>query len=198
MAHLSPDTFVDLLDGTTREDAVPHLATCEVCRLELESLRATWQAAVEADVPEPSPLFWDHLSARVASAVAAEGQATPAPWWRLGWSWNMAGLVGAAAAAVLVAVLVRPFDPAAPMTTVMPEAVAALSGQNELLAPLADDESMALVADLAGELDWDGVSEVGLASEGGAARAVAELDEAERVELRRLLAEELGPAAGTL
>ena len=84
------------------------------------------------------------------------------------------------------------------MTTVMPEAVAALSGQNELLAPLADDESMALVADLAGELDWDGVSEVGLASEGGAARAVAELDEAERVELRRLLAEELGPAAGTL
>jgi len=199
MSHLSPDTFVDLLDGTTREDAVPHLATCDVCRRELESLRATWHAAADADVPEPSPLFWDHLSARVASAVAAEGTSKPAPWWRLGWSWNMAGLVGAAAAAVLVAVLVRPFNPAAPeMTTIAPSAVATVVGQADTLAPLADDESMALVADLASELDWDGVSEMGLAAEGGAARAVAELDDAERVELRRLLAEELGPDAGTL
>ncbi len=28
--------------------------------------------AAEVEVPEPSPLFWDHLSARVGEAVAAE------------------------------------------------------------------------------------------------------------------------------
>ena len=199
MSHLSPDTFVDLLDGTTREDAVPHLATCEVCRRELDALRATWQAAADADVPEPSPLFWNHLSARVASAVAAEGQTTRAPWWRVGWSWNVAGLAAAAAAAVVVAVLVRPFEPAAPRAVpAAPAAVAAASADAEPLAPLADDESMALVADLASELDWDVVSELGLATEGRAARAVAELDDAERAELRRLLAEALGPSASTL
>ena len=199
MSHLSPETFVDLLDGTTREDAVPHLAACDVCRRELETLRATWQAAVDADVPEPSPLFWDHLSARVASAVAAEGQTKRAPWWRVGWSWNVAGLAAAAAAAVIVAVLVRPLGPATPVaTTSSAPAAVASSAPAEPLAPLADDESIALVADLASELDWDGVSEMGLAAEGGAARAVAELDEGERVELQRLLAEALGPAASTL
>ena len=199
MAHLSPDTFVDLLDGTTREHAVPHLATCEVCRRELESLRATWQAAADAEMPEPSPLFWDHLSARVASAVAADARTRRTAWWRRGWSRNVVGLAGAAAAAVLVAVLLRPFDRAVPqVATVAPAAVSTRPGQSDVLAPLAEDESIALVADLASELDWDGVSEMGLVAEGGAARAVAELDDAERLELRRLLADELGRDAGVL
>ena len=31
MTHLSPDTFVDLLDGTLADAAVPHLASCDTC-----------------------------------------------------------------------------------------------------------------------------------------------------------------------
>ena len=49
-------------------------------------------------MPEPSPLFWDHLSSRVHDAVAAEGQPR-APWWRIDWSWSSVGLAGAAVAA---------------------------------------------------------------------------------------------------
>lgn len=201
MNHLSPDTFVDLLEGTVSEDAVPHLASCALCRDELASLLATWQAAVDADVPEPSPLFWDHLSARVADAVAAESQAVRRPWWRLDWSWNVAGLAAAAAAAVIVVVLVRPAGSPTPVVpTVGSATVPAASGVADLepLAPLADDESIGFVADLAANLDWDGVAEGGLSAAGSAARAVSELDENERIELQRLLSEELGASAGTL
>ena len=59
-------------------------------------------------------------------------------------------------------------------------------------APLADDESMGLVADLASHLDWDGVAEVGWSSDNASARAVGELTDDERVELRRLLTEAIG------
>ena len=35
------------------------------------------RAASDADMPEPSPLFWDHLSARVQDAVADEADGSP-------------------------------------------------------------------------------------------------------------------------
>ena len=41
MTHLSPDTFVDLLDGTRAEETVLHLATCDICRQQLAELRRT-------------------------------------------------------------------------------------------------------------------------------------------------------------
>ncbi|HEX6323685.1 MAG TPA: hypothetical protein VFZ36_08165 [Vicinamibacterales bacterium] len=33
------------------------------------------------DVPEPSPLFWEHFPGRVRAAVQADGSAAPARWW---------------------------------------------------------------------------------------------------------------------
>ena len=69
--HLQPDELVDVAEGTRPESSVPHLASCEVCRLQLADLKATISAAADVEVPEPSPLFWDHLSARVRDAVAA-------------------------------------------------------------------------------------------------------------------------------
>ncbi|HUF24051.1 MAG TPA: hypothetical protein VMN81_07995 [Vicinamibacterales bacterium] len=33
------------------------------------------------DVPEPSPLFWEHFPGRVRAAVQAEPAAAPAGWW---------------------------------------------------------------------------------------------------------------------
>src|SRR5438132_10596593 len=55
----------------------------------------------EVDVPEPSPLFWNHLSERVREAVANEP--APAPRWinRLNVAWA-AGVFGAVAVVVLV------------------------------------------------------------------------------------------------
>src|SRR3974390_55701 len=86
MAHLKPARLVDLAAGVEAEQSVTPLAECEMCRRALAELRAT-MAAIKTPrdpgsnvVPEPSPLFWDHLSARVRDAVAEEGSPT-----RVGW-----------------------------------------------------------------------------------------------------------------
>jgi len=80
MSHLSPEIFVDLLDGSLTEASVPHLAGCHACRQQLAELRGAWQAAESLEAPEPSPLFWDHFSRRVKEATAT----TTVPshgWW---------------------------------------------------------------------------------------------------------------------
>ena len=63
--HLQHDELVDLAEGTRAESSVPHLAACEACRHQLAELKAMMSAAADVAVPEPSPLFWDHFSARV-------------------------------------------------------------------------------------------------------------------------------------
>jgi len=74
--HLRPDELIDLAEGTRAESSAAHLAECAVCRLQVAELKAMMSAAADVDVPEPSPLFWDHFSARVHAAVADE---TPRP-----------------------------------------------------------------------------------------------------------------------
>ena len=193
MSHLSPSAFVDVLDGAVAETDVPHLASCAPCRQQLEALRAAWHSATNADVPEPSPLFWNHLSSNIRDAVAREPRPV-AFWWRIEWSWRVAGLASATVAAVVVAFMLRP--PAGPLVntgsekqsveTSMVASVIADGGE-----PLPDDDSLGFVADLASGLDWDGVSALGLVARGGADEAAAEINEGERVELRRLLNEAL-------
>ncbi|MGC4083798.1 MAG: hypothetical protein QM736_17220 [Vicinamibacterales bacterium] len=153
--------------------------------------------AVDAEVPEPSPLFWDHLSDRVSRAVAAETIPTR-PWWRIDWSWRSLGLAGAALAAVALVAVVQvarspQLQPTAANVAVSDAAAVAPSDDAAtLLPPLADDESIGLMADLASDLDWDGVAELGLTAQGGTDRAVAELTPDERDELGRLLVEAVG------
>jgi hypothetical protein len=191
--HLSPETFVDLLDSSRADSDVSHLASCAACRQQLEHLRETWRAANEADVPEPSPLFWEHLSARVRDAVAAE-PARRNPWRPGGWQWGVAGLAGAAALVLALTMLPPLVDPAnvAPQPT---RATAALAPGDGTLAPegaAADDEPLGFVAALAGTVDFDAVADLGFATRVGADRVVEELDAEERAELQRLLNEALG------
>lgn len=194
MSHLAPDTFVDLLDGTLAEDAVPHLQGCEACRTQLAELRVTWQAAVETDVPEPSPLFWDHLSRRVHDSVVAEAPARR--WWEAPWTWRPLGLAAAALAAVAVVVALQaPRSPAGQTPAGAPPAqVAAVgAGEAEPLPALEDDASIGLMADLTSDLDVESaLPELGLGARGAAERALSELTADERAELRQLLAEEMG------
>src|SRR6266851_8000309 len=70
--HLNADELVDLAEGARPESSAPHLAACPQCRAQLDDLRAMMSAAAGVDVPEPSPLFWDHFSQRVHDAIAAE------------------------------------------------------------------------------------------------------------------------------
>ena len=67
----------------------------------------------------------------------------------------------------------------------------AIAGADDVVS-LADDASLGLIAGLAGDLDWDATVEAGLSTRAGAVdRAVLELSASERVELRRILKEEL-------
>lgn len=95
-SHLAPDDFVAALERTPDGRVAEHLTSCDACRTEWESLRQGWDALAGSDVPEPSPLFWDHFPSRVREAtrdVASDGGLA---WWahrRLLWGVGVAALV---------------------------------------------------------------------------------------------------------
>ena len=203
MRHLTPDEFVELVDlveGMTAEADVPHLAACEPCRRQLAELRATLAMASKIDVPEPSPLFWDHFSSRVREAVATEGEPGRG-WWQRLWSWPgvMAPISGVAAALVVLVVVfnariaIPDPPPMTPVAVSMPTPPLSSTSSVELLsdAVAADDPSLALVADLTDSLGWDAAAEAGLAPDGSAEHAIAHLSLTELQQLQRLLQEAL-------
>jgi hypothetical protein len=156
----------------------------------LDELRDV-MATLEVEVPEPSPLFWDHLSARVSAAVASDAKSARS-WFGVGrWSWGLAAAVSAAVLAIAVSRTARtPAEMAPASTTPVAERPAADIGS----ALTADDPSFLLLGDLAGSLDWDAAAEAGISMDVGTAdTAVAELSDAERTELQRLLREAMAP-----
>lgn len=76
MTHLSRDRLLDAAEGRRVADIDLHLQACARCRVEVDQLAATLSRVRDVDVPEPSPLFWEHLSARVHEAVALEPRET--------------------------------------------------------------------------------------------------------------------------
>jgi hypothetical protein len=187
--HLSPEQLIDIAEGATAESSFPHLAACDACRRQLTDLRAMMAAAADVEVPEPSPLFWDRLSARVSDAVAAEP--TPA-----GWNWWVRAampfaLAAAAALAIAFAITSRLLAPQldAPPTPFVAAAPPPAAPSADTLAPEVTDPSLALVADLTQDLGWDEAREAGLAPRGSAEHAVTHLTERELQQLRDLLQE---------
>ena len=204
--HVKPDELVDIAEGTRAESSAPHLATCDDCRRQLADVRTMMSAAAEVEVPEPSPLFWDHFSARVRRAVASDG-APRRPWLdtllaarRGARVWMTLSAV--ALAAMILAVVVNqrvplPPVPSAPVvqvattTTVGPVTGSAMELLNDVIP---DDPSLTLVAQLTVDLDLDGAEEAGLMPRGSAEHAVSHMNDGELRELRRLLKEELARA----
>jgi hypothetical protein len=200
--HLKGEELVDIAEGTRPESSAPHLGDCESCRVQLRELRAMMSAAQEVHVPEPSPLFWDHLSSRVHEAVAAEG--APRPAWLTTWRNGPAraghdlfgGVLGSvcvvALAALLIAVALKPRTPS-PIPATPPATAVADAPAIELLRDITSDEdvSLTLVANLTDHVDLDTVREAGLATRGSAEDAITHMSESELRELGRLLKEEL-------
>jgi hypothetical protein len=204
--HLKPDQLIDLAEGGQGEGAA-HLRSCETCRAEVAALTAVMASAASVEVPDPSPLFWNHLSGRVREGIAAEGSTVRGWGWATAWrpSWSSAALAGVAAA-VAIAIFVtapRGWSPLGTISTISttstispisPVSMPADTAAEFVLQPLgaADDPSLTLVADLTGELDADAMAETGWANHaGGVEEAVANLTDDERVELHRLLKEAL-------
>ena len=198
MWHLSPEVLLDLAEGTQPDRAVSHLATCNRCQRRLAELREAVAAARMAhEVPEPSPLFWDHLSARVRDAVAAD-VAAPRPW-TAGWAlWSRSALLGTAVGLVLVLGLWQQIrdrqvrDRNGQVDASDPSQVR--FAETGLGAQASTEGSFGFVADLAEglaeNLDWE--TEAGLTTRVGAIDgAMNELSSEERTELSRLLNEAL-------
>ena len=70
MKHLSASEFVDHAEGRLSGARASHVDGCRAIA-----------AAADADVPEPSPLFWQRFPERVHEAIRGQ---TPAAlsWWR--------------------------------------------------------------------------------------------------------------------
>jgi hypothetical protein len=194
--HLNIDELVDLAEGTRAESSAPHLSMCAECRQQLADARAMMSSVDDVDVPEPSPLFWDHLSTRVRAAVAQE-PARRASWLDvLSWPRVLMPVASLAAAVLVVGLLVnaRGIVSGPERVAVPGSSVADVLPSRELLSEpggMAGDPSLSLVADLTGGMDSEAAGEAGLAAGGSAEHAVVHLNDAELLELRRLLAEEL-------
>ena len=196
--HLTEVDFVDLAEGTRAESSAPHLASCERCRQHLLEMRRLMAAASAAEVPEPSPLFWDHLSRRVSDAVAAERE-LPRRWWHATALRRL--LIPASAMAVaailIVSLLTRmpaPQTPVAGGATNQPGTATAPDGVlSDGFEQAADDESLMLVADLSAALSVDAATDADAepAPRGSAEHAVTLLNDDELRELQQLLKQEL-------
>ncbi|MEW6323598.1 MAG: hypothetical protein AB1635_21205 [Acidobacteriota bacterium] len=188
MTHLKPDELVDAAEGTLEAGREAHLRACAGCRDQVDRLKAILREAASVDVPDPSPLFWDHLSARVRQAIEAD--ATPSTSWVPVWlRWSVLGPM--AALAVLVIVLADALPHPTPDAAQTATAAVAEAGVDD--ADGSGDAPWQFVADLAETINLEQAREAGLlAGPGAAERAFSVLDTAEQAELMRLLRAELG------
>jgi len=171
--HPRDEELLDLALGEGAADDRAHAAGCDACGRRLADLREGLALAREAQVPEPSPLYWDALRRNVAARIAEE----PAP---SGWvSRLQPALAGLAVAASLAGVILvggrgpgaAPAAPTLPAWSALPPQAddsgllalegaigsgeTSLSGCDGLarcLATLTDDETRALAAAVREEL----------------------------------------------
>ena len=133
------------------------------------------------DVPEPSPLFWNHLSARVRDAVAE--QPIPAPWWMARWRPLLAAVGTLGLVALLVA---RSHVPATPVPS---EAMS----NRDLVADVEVSEMWRMMEVAAPHVEMDSVRDAGLMPSSYATdQAIDDLTPTERAALVRLLRKEMG------
>ncbi len=177
MTHLTSDELIDAVEGHLAPERQAHLAVCESCQRQKSELAAVLAEAQQASVPEPSPLFWQYLSARVRGAIDGDPRGSALSWWR----WQLLAPLGAVALLVfaLATTIGRPPD-----VTLDVAAGAAVD------APLADDSWAALTI-LVGNIDLETASAAGVIEPGAADVALLELTSEEQQELTRLLKAEL-------
>lgn len=147
------------------------------------------------EVPEPSPLFWEHLSQRVHDAVAAEP--IPSRRWFTGLNAVWAGGAVAAIAVVLIGVSLsvrrQPVDTGSAGSAAMTQTVATDAAAVGVSLPALDDDvSFAVMEELASEIDFEEAGAAGLmVSPGAAEDAVTGMSGEDQRALVELLQEEI-------
>lgn len=190
MTHLTEIEVVDLLEGHLDAERRRHAEACAACREQARALGAALAFAREDRVPEPSPTFWEHLSARVAHAIRAEP--APSGWTRLFAPWPLrlttAAVLLLAAGIAWQAYSTR--ERPMPVAQNPPAEQAPADAQTALEPDMFVDAWDALEA-VAQDLEWEEAQAIGIAPLGSAERGIDDLNAAERAELARLIDEEL-------
>ena len=174
--HIADDQWIDVVDGVASPEVRAHLAACAGCRSTADEVRGGWALASEAEVPEPSPLYWESFRRRVGQAIAQESGP------RARGFWLPLGGILAAAASLIVAVSLW-----MNATTAVPEATGTLATL-EAWSPLPaadEDEALPVLVATSAELDAS-------AACADMASCVDELSEDEAQGLEEALREELG------
>jgi hypothetical protein len=196
MKHLSEQRLLELLDGETPDEG--HLKQCPACRERFDTLRQLMGLLREDPVPEPSPLFWQHLSDRVRLAIehqSAENSNNATKfvsWWTWRWRWAVAGAVAVMAAAVIMtSQRGRTLDHLAEGVRSVP-VLEVNAGVEDLSWSAPADDSWAMVMGLAEGLDFESAAEAGLVVRPGSIdQALLSLSDEERHELAGIIRAEL-------
>jgi hypothetical protein len=193
MSHLTASEFVDSLEGALPPARRAHLQTCEACRAQADTLRDGVAHVSAIDVPEPSPLFWDHFTNRVREAIASERPA------RSRWYGFALRPLPLALAAAVLSIGVGLYRAASDNIR---SSSAASSHRNEAPVVAArqsaskldshDDEVWDLLTAAASGIELEDAHAAGLTVRPGEIeRAVMDMTPAERAALGRLLQKEL-------
>jgi hypothetical protein len=92
--HLSEETLFDAAESIVDAKDRAHLEACADCRARRDEVREGLLLARDADVPEPSPLYWEAFRRQVGRRISDERSH--------GRSWLLPLAAAAAAAAFLV------------------------------------------------------------------------------------------------
>lgn len=195
MSHLTDIEIADFVEDVLPASRAAHLETCESCREKAFDARDALSRAAEADIPEPSPLFWDHFSERIQQELRDDGtRVSRRSGWRRwtehsGLRWALSGalvtaLLAGAAWRVTAPTLRRDFAvPPSAQSTTDP----ARAGDDDRLNADADP-AWAVVRTVADEVPWSDSIEAGLSPRPDVTeRAARTLTSDERSELLRLL-----------
>jgi hypothetical protein len=186
MSHLSAEQLVDAVEGTLAPVARVHLDSCPACRREAAELSELLTETARIAVPEPSPLFWNYLTARVHDAIVSEPQGKG--WLPRWFDWPV--LAPIAGLSLLVLALVSAMDRSIQETDTPPVVTSAAATETETIAA---DSAWDVLSDVVGPLDIDTAREAGIATALGTADRVAlQLTAGEQEELVALLQQEVG------
>lgn len=202
MTHLRETEFVDFAEGTLGASRSAHLEACASCRERAEEIAAALREASAVEMPEPSPLYWEHFSARVHDQVAHEALDRGSSWTTIAVRVLMPLAVAAAVVVAIVSagILPRLASPSATSPALGPgHATAAATEPTPLAAGETDaavDAKNAEVWDVltaaASDMAIDDAHAAGMGIRPGAVdHAVTHMDQAELTELGRLLQTEM-------
>lgn len=193
MSHLTDlELIAAIEDANARDLPVPrrrHLDACDACRGRADELRSVIAAAADATVPEPSPLFWEHFSARVRQGIdgSTPGSGEAAHQGRLA-AWLGKGHAGwmAFAATVIILLVAGVWQVNAPSPRRAPHATVDRAADEPV--DLDADPAWAVVRTVADSVEWSDAAVADIGVQPDAAETVARtLSPEERSELVRLL-----------